>query len=251
MKKPLLLLLSICILPLLLASCSILSVKGFVEENTITAPAPSDANNGPTSAYVLPGASDGQFNTPEAAIKYFMDCLKRNDFTGATTAFAIQEIPDHLDYDAWADRLKIVYTSQSFLPRQYRDLNRAMLVGQAAACYRSALLGVFGMDWQSVQVKADDSGTAAFIEGINPDKLAGLNYGAIEESALMDGDLQKKYTQNMAAQAKVYGADECRAYRVLAGLKGSFNVCCEPMLVLNYGGNWKIASGLFELPGGE
>lgn len=264
MKKALSLLLSISLSALLLASCSLQPPQQVsVGQNAVpvqtpassAAPAPSPAEETPRpantpSGYAIPKAPEGEFKSPDDALAAFADALKNNDFMAASEAFAVYEIPGHFDYQAWSDRLKVVYTSQSLLPGQNTPLNVAIMWNTAATCYRSALFGLSGLDWQTAQVQKSGDDTAHFIDALSPDKLKGLTMKAADMESTLSADMKTAHEKNMAEEAKVYGADACKVYVVELDLGGN-RACCNTMMLVEYGGCWKIAGGLFSLAGAD
>jgi hypothetical protein len=213
----------------------------------IQIPAPS---KGPkdTEGIMLPQTRAGELKTPEAAVACFVNGLKKNDFLGSLKAFAIYEIPDRLDYNAYSDRLKVVYMNAGYLPVQYKELNRASVLGFAANCYKSAVMSLCGLDWSKLQVQESPDDTAKFIEDVSPDKLAGTTLKMVDMESTLSNDMKPKHRENMEIDAKIYGADACRIYFVTLEANGN-KAECGSMMLLQYGGNWKIASGYFTLPG--
>jgi len=195
----------------------------------------------------IPRAADGDFKTPEDTLHYFTDCLKKNDFLAASKAFAIYEIPAHIDYAAYSDWLKITYMPSGQFPAQYKDINSAVLFGQAANCYKSAVLCLCGLDPSDMQVQNTADDTTNFIAAVSPDKLSATAMISEDMESTLSADMKDKHRQNMAVQAKAFGADECRTYVVTLSLGGN-KADCDTLILLRYGSNWYISSGMFALP---
>lgn len=182
-------------------------------------------------------ASDGDFRTPGDAIRYFADCLKRNDFLDAARSFPVHVFQGA----AYSDRPRIVYMTTGYLPSEYQELNLA----QAALVYKSALLSVCGYD-PTAQTPTSPADTVAFLEAISPSRLSAMTVSMVDMVSTLSEDMASKYRVNLAAQAKAYGADECRIYQVVLALDE--RKAAAALTMLRYGYNWYIASGTF-MPG--
>jgi hypothetical protein len=194
----------------------------------------------------LPQASAGEFKTPEDALKCFVDGIQKNDFLASTKAFAIYEVPEHMDYKAYADWLQVTYMTSGPLPEQYKGLNTAMMLDRAENCYKSAVLCLCGIDPSQMIVQKSADDTANFISAVSPDKLTGTALAAQNMADTLSADLKNKHLENIAKEAKVYGADECRAYVVELAANG-LKADCDTFLMLKYGDNWYCLGGAFEL----
>lgn len=248
--KKILVLLPLTIIVLTLASCSFGQSLPAFSPIPVKAPLPasvSPANTTQASGEItLPRAADGQFKTPEDAIRYFVDCLKKNDFLAATEVFGIYEIPGKLDYAAYSDRLKITYIPSGYLPPDYEELNRGVVIGQAATCYKSAMMSLCGFDWSQVQVQSSPDDTAKFVSAVSPAKFSTLGVIMADMETTLSDDMKATHRTNMAAQAKVYGANAAKAYTVTLELNGK-KATCDPLILVQYGANWYISGGTFTL----
>ena len=238
MKKVLPVLL-VLVIALSMASCISFSPQPAVAATTATPAATST----PAAAdqITLPRAADGEFKTPEDTLNYFVDGIKNNDFLTATKAFAIYEVPEHLDYKAFADWEKTTYMLSGMMPESYQGLNFAAMLGRAETCYKSAVLCLSGIDPTQIIVQNTAGDTANFIASTSPDKLSGTTMVAQDMASTLSADAKDKYTANMAAMAKAFGARRLphlrRGRLRLDGNKAD----CDTFMLLKYGGNWYCA----------
>lgn len=217
-----------------------------------SAKGPAASTATPASAYsagllTIPRAAEGEFASPESAIQCFVDNLKKNDFIASTKAFAIYALPEHFNFKAYSEWLKINYIPTGLLPEAYAGLNEATVLSRAESCFKSALICLCGMDPTIQQPQKTAKDTADFVNAVSPAKLAGVTLAAADVEETLTSAMKGKHRDKMAAQAKAYGADECRAYVVDLTANGN-KAECGAFIMLRYGDNWYCLGGIFSIP---
>jgi hypothetical protein len=57
-----------------------------------------------------------EFDTPEAAIRHFVESIAKNDAMAALEAFAINDYADKFDFTAWSNRIGAIDFTSSLRP---------------------------------------------------------------------------------------------------------------------------------------
>ncbi len=177
---------------------------------------------------------DGGFKTSGDAIRYFTDCLKRNDFPDAVKAFPVRVLAGKYAYLVSSERPRVAYMAGARSPLPHTGLDAVKVLGQAAAVYRSALLGL--------EQEALPAGAAHSVKA--PGLLPDLSVSVADAGAALPDAMMAKYRGDMAALAGQYGADAAGACSVTLRAHGNEAVC-DALTLVRYGDGWYIVSGVF------
>jgi hypothetical protein len=185
------------------------------------------------------------FETPEAAIKHFVERLAANDLAGAFEACAINE-GDCFNYEAYSRRLQAMQPLTSLSPSRYplfaqinRISNLNWLSRQVKMMLYSLLtdLNENEMSGQTI-INPDDKRISSFINSCDSRKISGLTVVKIKlPTAVMNSERARK---NAVAQAKCYDADDSTERIILYKLNESYYL--GGMYLLKYGKYWRISS---------
>jgi len=201
------------------------------------------------SGLSIPVANADEFPTPEAAITYFVDTVKGNHFYESLKAFAITEHVTKSNYEARAKYLRIYFDPNGLLPQGYTGLNTALALNYASRTYESAVLALLGVDESQMRPLSDQKGDAelaTFLDQVDPGKLKDTQIVSIDNvNASMTVADKDRLAATSAKTAELFGAEQSVTYKVVLK-RGSQTARCESLIVLKYGKNWKIFSGLFD-----
>jgi ABC-type sugar transport system substrate-binding protein len=185
------------------------------------------------------------FTTPEAAIQYFIDCVKAGDYEGAMAACAVDEIAEGYDYEALVERLQAMMLSIPYLPAEYELYGaynessfETQILRQLAYMAMSVTLpdeysGL--LDGLPLYGESLDSGDV--VEDMNPEDFFEIEIVDIGQNERADGDA---YLDSMEKQAKIYGAEDMTAYDVLYDIGGDYYA--GGITLLQYEDGWRILS---------
>jgi hypothetical protein len=189
------------------------------------------------------------FPSPDTAITHMAQGVAAGDASTAIESFAIDDAAEGFDFDRYVTRLLSIdpQTPSPSNAALYRELNRATLLGRAAAQLKNFAYGFLTRSPVDSQVLVVRSGTTAatFRKSVDPKKLAGLSVvqvAAVPAPRATD----PLYTKNLRAQAAVWGADEAAERAVLYRVGGKTYM--GGATFLRYGKSWHIqslASALF------
>ena len=212
-------------------------------------PAPmDDLTDGILAA--IPSADEGEFPTPEAAMAFYVDCLKRSDISSMAKVLAIKERVTHWDFKKHA----LLFGEISFW--NGNEIHRHAKLGQA---FRSFFTPFY--DWVVIGLTTDLYWDAP----IQLDESQGIRLGMTAEEAKDTGKTFEKiigptrkpnlaalehkiapsilagyeaHRQNMENVMKRAGADDWKC--LLLGLKLEDRTTEFEILLLKFGSNWKI-----------
>ena len=218
----------------------------------LAATPPSQAPNGTAAsprATEQPGSAG--FPTPEDAIRHYMAGVAQADVSKILEASAIGEMSTGFRFDLLADRLKAFVFPSSLAPADYpfyADMNRTLQSARVLSQVQMlaySLLSSERMDG-SVIAPVDKARADAFVQAVDPARLAGLTVADIRFSnARFEHDT--RYLANAAAMASIYGADELTERLVLLSFDGKYYDI--GFTLLRYGGDWKVSSQVANLAG--
>jgi hypothetical protein len=187
-------------------------------------------------------AAQKSFDSPEAAIKFFVSSVAGNDFPAAEQTFAIDEYAAKFDFTGYATYLKTMMPLTMPAPAEYGmyvDMNKATALGDLTRQTKDFVYSFFeatGMDGSPIVVSATDD-ISQFVKAVDPSGLKPLQIAKIELPA---PDVYNSATNvaNFKRMAGFYGADEMAERVVTYSLggqtfQGGFGL-------LRYGSDWKI-----------
>ncbi len=207
-----------------------------------------DLTNGILAA--IPSADEGEFPTPEAAMAFYVDCLKRSDVTSMAKVLAIKERVTHWDFKKHA----LLFGEISFW--NGNEIHRHAKLGQA---FRRFFTPFY--DWVVIGLTTDLYWDAP----IQLDESQGIRLGMTAEEAKDTGKTFEKiigptrkpnlaalehkiapsvlagyeaHRQNMEKEMEIAGADDWKC--LLLGLKLEDRTTEFEIHFLKFGSNWKI-----------
>ena len=184
------------------------------------------------------------FETPEAAIKHFIERLAANDLEGALESCNINEM-DRFDYKAYTKRLQatILYSSPApSKPFLFTQINRVSQIANIARQVKfmlySLLTDVSKEELSTTIYNQDEAKVSAFVEKCNTTELYGLTVVKINlPTPIINTERARK---NFIEMARVYGADDATERIVLYKLNESYY--WGGMHLLKYEKYWRIDS---------
>jgi hypothetical protein len=190
-------------------------------------------------------ASEGMLKSPEETIKYFVECLMKNDFNSASQVFGIYEIPENIDFKKYSDYSRILAGPSSLLPSEYTDVNKAILLGYAATSYKSAIMSLCGLKWSMSFLVDNQDSIDNFIVNISPNKFNSIKYNMIDMESIVAEDRKASLMKELTNKSKAYNADSCKEYEITL-LSNSKKAVSDLAVFLKYKDNWYILSMLFD-----
>lgn len=192
------------------------------------------------------------FDTPEAAVAFYLDGLKALDIDQMLRAFAWETQAEHFSVEKSIARTRMY--SQNTVPRM-PSLNgfmtrvnmHALRSAQISLIYNSLeafLLGEHATDGKIVRL-ADEAEAEAFFAHFDGQKLALLsgmtNVRFLSPDTVTGGRYSRTASMpSSAATMAMYGADEVTEVAALADLGGQ-TLFCAPR-VARYGEKWYLVS---------
>ncbi len=181
------------------------------------------------------------FTTPESAINYFINSLKKNDLRKAFTACTIDEYSQGFDFEAYTNRIQAIVFPSSPAPSEYPfyvELNKYERMARLARqikffCYS---LSATEKEYTVTISNPTKERIAAFIESSNPAGLSELEIISIDKPELVENERHKS---NEKIRAKCFGAQDGTERIVLFKLKG-LEFYYSGFHLLKYGQSWKI-----------
>lgn len=185
------------------------------------------------------------FSAPEDAITYFIDCVKKEDLSGALKACAIDEIANGFNYFALSKRVNaLVPLKNAYMPSKYSmyvefNRNKAIhdITSKAVAFtvsfnlseqYRGILEG------STVFVDDNEEFIESVITEMRPD-INRVQIIRIDKNIVHDYDRSKEIRADHAAY---YGADELEYRTVLYQYDGDYYI--GGFGLLRYNDKWLI-----------
>jgi len=191
------------------------------------------------------GAASKSFSSPEDAIEYFVERMKNGDWQGALSACAIDEMARGFDYEAQAERLKVLIPIvTSYMPseyKQYVEYNKCLLTQrimmQMASVTASANLSEenYGLINGTPTVLEDGNMPHGLMEELDPENIKSVELIDIGQHRLHDSQVNR---ENQRKQAKIYSADDLQFRAVLYKFKGDYYI--GGFTLIEYGGRWLI-----------
>jgi hypothetical protein len=187
--------------------------------------------------------SEKNFETPEAAIKHFVERLAANDLAGAFESCNINEM-DRFDFKAFTKRLQAMVPVTSPAPSQSLVLLQINRISQLGFLARQTKLMIYCLltDLNENELNGqmidnpDDKRISSFIDSCDSQKLAGLTVVKIKlASHFMKEESARKI---FIEQAQTYGADDATERIILYKLNESYYL--GGMRLLKYGRYWRI-----------
>jgi hypothetical protein len=186
---------------------------------------------------------DAFYDTPEGAIRHFVEGIAKNDVARSLQVSAANEIGTKYDFKGMAQRLQIVMLTATPAPTEYgayRQLNKYVALGEMAAQIKLVCLSLLAPDTDVTAPVQIPSAEAAgrLVESINPLGLAKLKVARIDPPNVA---LASKEARALAVkQAAPYGATDATERLVLLDLNGQLYYL--GVRLLQYGRYWKIMS---------
>lgn len=185
------------------------------------------------------------FPSPEEAIGYFIDCVKNQDIDAALRACAIDEAARGYDFEAMANRLRIIQpVAMTYMPSDYPMYvvyNKSRITSQIMLQtihfinsfslpeqYSGLLEGV------PTVVNPEDDVVQGVIAELDP-ALADMRIIQIGKHPMHDDEQNRK---NQKAQAACYGADDMQFRAVLYQCGGEYFI--GGFTLVQYGKKWLI-----------
>ena len=186
------------------------------------------------------------FSSPEDAIEYFISCLKNDDMEGALHACAIEEMAAGYDYEAMADRLRVLMPIvQSYMPSEYElyvSYNRYR-TAQQITMQTAHLINSFDFPEEYENLlnampiaPAEGAAIRDALDALEPD-LDGLSIVEIEMHDKHDTEQNREVQKK---QAKCYSADDTQFRTVLYEYDGDYYA--GGFTLMEYDGRWLISS---------
>ncbi|MBN1500232.1 MAG: hypothetical protein JW982_08755 [Spirochaetes bacterium] len=189
-------------------------------------------------------AINSDFATPEAAIKYFIAGIAKNDLNYALQACAIKEAADNFSFKKFTERLNALIFWSSMAPSEYpfyADINRADRISFISRQIKFFCFSMLSAekDYSLTVPEPSEERINDFIRSSDPSKLADLR---IIKITVPYPDLieSERNQRNWKLQAAIYGAETKTERIVLYELNGKFFT--GGISLLKYGSNWKIES---------
>ncbi|MEO9322814.1 hypothetical protein ABFT23_04945 [Nocardioides sp. C4-1] len=182
--------------------------------------------------------ADRGFDSPEEAARFMVERLADGDAGAAAEAFAVDSVVDGYDFEALAERLRVLQFN-TWLPggsTGYDDLNREVRRGEVAAELRSVVRSVLVPDvdfTQTVPVDGDQT-AAGLATDLDPAPLSELSVVRVDD---VDRD-DDRYRESLEQQAAIFGADEMRTVAML--LDTAEGQMMGGATAVRYGDDWAL-----------
>lgn len=193
------------------------------------------------------GVASKSFASPEDAINYFVDCLKKNDFNGALAACGINETASGFDYKAFVERVQtLLPVMTSFLPSEYKpylELNKARITQQIMMQMSCFIISLNlpdeygGMFTGTTVPLPDKKFPDDLMDALDPSKISDLEIVKIGKMGMHDDENNR---ENQMKTAKTFGADDEQFRSVLYKYNGGYYM--GGFTVIQYGGRWFVNS---------
>jgi len=224
------------VLPLSVVACSSQSSLQSSQSLSIEEP--------PSISAVSRMELDG-FDTPEEAVKAYLEGLKAADPDQMIGTFAVERYVENYDFEANLDRLKVYVPTQdikfpnanAFVSKLNVESRRIAVTNAIIRQYLAICYPEFD---QSFPVMLNDGAgdfSALLVEKLNTVDLDSMTLlGFIPPESLAETYTVKMNQENMARQAKVYGAEKIVSLVAVFELQGNKYMLCSD--VISYNGKW-------------
>jgi len=231
---------------LALALMLLLTMAGCGAEANVQ-PEPDETESQPEAATTdaLPTGNAG-FDTPEAAIRAYLEGLRDSDLDRMISAFAVERSAENLDFEAYVEWLQI-YTPEMGMPNVNElvtamnvETRRAHVVDMITQQY--FLLCFPERDMAETQTVEDASTfTSQFTEALNAPDLQTLELLGFIPPELLDVD--ERYAsegnqEHIALLVEIAGADQLESRVAVFELNGNKHLLFVE--TINYGGEWFV-----------
>jgi len=190
------------------------------------------------------GAENG-FETPESAIRFFVECVRSEDYDCALRACAIEQMANGYDHEAMITWIRAMVPTSRFLPSEY---------GLFALRNRHAMeyFILQQLSWMALSIALPDEyegflemrtivDTAInfdrVVDDMDPERLQRLEIIEIGSSHLLANE---RHTEHLARQAEVHGADAATSRAVLYKIDSEYFV--GGLQLFQYNGSWLISA---------
>jgi hypothetical protein len=148
--------------------------------------------------------------TPEAAVSLYVESIAANDFECALRGYAAHELAAAFDFEALVNYAQVLNPSIIRAPAQYPmfvEMNELRAQGEMADASKAFVYGLLtDIDVGGVQAMESEAPVRAFLQAVNPTRLATLKIVRIDQSrrVVRDGpraqELFEKFAQLDGAQ---------------------------------------------------
>lgn len=187
--------------------------------------------------------------TPEKAVRLYLDGAKEGDLQKMLSAFAIETYVQHYDLEAQLKRLRTYTFGQEVKLANSNDLFTAINVeGRKSNIVQSILLQTWSLAWPEsdpfvpTQLKEDAEATA-FVAGLRLDAwpMQKCEFRMfIDPAVLNDKYSSEANLNNLQKRAAVLGADEIKSMVAVLSIDGKgFALGCD---VMRYGERWYLCA---------
>ncbi|MCA9835716.1 MAG: hypothetical protein KC422_02330 [Trueperaceae bacterium] len=185
------------------------------------------------------------FETAEDAITHYFEGLTENKFSKVLEACAVNEIAENFDFAFNVQTMgNMMMLEPSPAPSNYpfyAELNKVQIasaIARQVKFFSLALLSATELNSLPI-MNVNEASTAAFIEQVNPESLAGIELKSI---AIPNQEATEKdfYLQISSRVAQTYGADEASERVALFSFENDLYFI--GFRLLRYGNSWKILS---------
>ena len=204
-----------------------------VEQRT-AAPTPRDA------AHPCEQAPNNEtLATPEDAVKLYIESIAANNFTRALRAFAAEERAARINFTAFVSYIHVFSAGAQQAPAEYPmfvEMNELRAKAEMAQATKIFIYGLLtDRDLNGSQTVQSDAEIQAFVQAVNPARLAPLRVVRIDQPRV----LQSPEAQALfKRRATLHGADEMTERIALCDLSGQF--FWSSFSLARYDKTWKI-----------
>jgi hypothetical protein len=190
-----------------------------------------------------PEVSDIVFKTPEEAILHYFEGVAQSDAEKILQACAVNEMSKNFKFDLYTERLKVLMPVQFPAPADYPFYIEANKMQLTAQIFNSVKIFAFSLlsseeVGEGRDIIIDTKRTNAFIQDVNPERLARLE---VMQIGLPNEDIMnnERYRETAAKLAAIYGADESTERVALFSFEKNYYYV--GFTLLRYGETWKIS----------
>ena len=183
-----------------------------------------------------------EFNTPEAAIEYFIKSVKNNDIYDAFKACAVYEYSENFDFSKYTEYIQAMILGYSPAPSgneiftQINIIDRMYTLSSQIKYLCYSLLSEEIADGNII-FPENDQRVSAFIQSLDTSRLSDLEIVEIK-IPFPDVITSERYNAFAEKLAACFGADTATERIVLYRFEGSYFASGFHLLL--YGDNWKI-----------
>jgi hypothetical protein len=175
----------------------------------------------------------GQFPTPESAVRFLLEQVKKQDIDEVARVFPIRECLERMTFPVHAKLMMAYQPVTSPRPgAAFHNLCQAMM--PLTTTYHQLTLALLGVEPAMTQHFPDEAAVAKFHERLDPARLKDIEI----KSVRLDGEFERHSAGQVIPANKVLGVEALQVVRAVVRFAGADFT--SSFFVGRIGGQWRV-----------